>query len=181
MPPLFAFVAGLVAFWLLALAGIGHALHPRRTVSDLMEHRLWPRHGAPMVYAMLIVAELTVGAAGIAIVLRASAWHAGAIHTGAVVLYLIFTFYALILLRWRPQAPCGCSTQRRAVSVWTIARSAILALVASLPLASAGPAVGIVEEPRQLVIGLLAGSAFTVMIWRLPDAMPDPDSELRLS
>jgi hypothetical protein len=165
-------VAALVAFTLLFTAGVGHALFPRRTLAELGEHRLWPRPLVPLTYALMTTAELAVGGGGLALVAGGSPrWLTVPGKVGAVVLYVAFTAYSLVLIRWRPGVACACQARRRRVSGWTAARALILSGLSLAAFLQTSTTTVYRDGALRAAVTLLAAVAFAVLIWRLPDAM----------
>jgi Methylamine utilisation protein MauE len=172
MQQLYSTVGGLVVFSLLLIVGLDHARHPEQTRDEIAAQRLWPRWAIPIVQTGLTFIELLVGGLGIAsIAVRVPAALERALLLAAAILYLSFATYGGLLLRWRPQAPCGCGTQGQAVSGWTIGRAAVLAAVSGVLLLVDSPLVVSTADLARLSIILLAAAALTVLLLRLPDTM----------
>lgn len=168
-------VAALVAYGLLLLAGAAHLSRPRKTAAELAGQRVWPRPAVPAVVIMLITTELVVGGTGLAAVLaERPAWPLAAARAAAAALYLAFTGYGAVLLRWRPQAPCGCSGRPQPVSGWTVVRSAVLLGCAAAAYIPADALSAYADAPVHLLLAVLASLAFGVLVWELPAAMDQP-------
>jgi hypothetical protein len=174
MSSLMSFVAGVVALFPLALAGAVHLVSPRATMATLRKQRLLPNPVIPVIYLGLVTAELSIGVGGlVAIAVAAPAWAtATALHAGTVA-YVLFTLYVAALLRWRPQAPCGCSMRGRAATRWTLTRSALLACLAGAAITVGGPSTTWISGPLQLTIGLATVTTFAIIVWVFPDTVPD--------
>lgn len=176
MQQLYSTVGGLVVFSLLLVVGLDHARHPEQTRDVIAAQRVWPRWAIPLVQTGLTSIELLVGGLGIAsIAVRVPATLERALLLAAAILYVSFATYGVLLLRWRPQAPCGCGTQGQAMSVWTIGRAAMLAAVSGVLLLVDSPLVVSTTDLARLSIILLAGAALTVLLLRLPDTMVQPE------
>ena len=176
MQQLYSAVGGLVVFSLLLVVGLDHARHPEQTRDVIAAQRVWPRWAAPLVQTGLTSMELLVGGLGVAsLAVRVPAALERALLLAAAILYLSFATYGGLLLRWRPQAPCGCGTQGQVVSGWTIGRAAMLAAVSGVLLLVESPLVVSTADLACLSIILLAGAALTVLLLRLPDIMVQPE------
>jgi hypothetical protein len=182
MSPLFGLVAGLVAFGVLAASGLAHIRHPRVLVAIVREHQLVPRPLSTAAAIGLISVELIAGWVGpAALILRASSYADVSRPLLAIVVfvYVLVTFYSLAVVRLRDGVRCGCSSGEQAATVWTVVRASLLTAIAAFGLAAGGPeAAGWTSRPTETTIGVIASVALALIIWNLPDAMPN--SRLRL-
>lgn len=88
-------------------------------------------------------------------------------------MYLFLSAYSVVLIKFRPSAPCACSQQSEPVSAWIVIRSLALAGTTSyLLLGRAGRVEGLSDT--EWVFVLLAASTFGVLLWGLPSAMRQP-------
>jgi hypothetical protein len=176
MQQLYSTVGALVAFSLLLMVGLEHARRPEQTRDVIATQRLWPTWAIPLIQTGLTATELLVGGMGVAsIFVTVPRALERVLLLAAAVLYVSFAIYSVLLLQWRPQAPCGCGTQGQPVSSWTIGRAATLAAVASVLLLVDLPLVVSTEDLARLSIILLSSAALTVLFLRLPDAMGQPE------
>ncbi|HSK98515.1 MAG TPA: MauE/DoxX family redox-associated membrane protein, partial [Euzebyales bacterium] len=90
-------------------------------------------------------------------------------------LYAAFAGYALVLVRWRPQAPCGCSVEHRPASSWTVLRSVALSGLAFAALRLDQPIA--LEGAWHATITLMVGVGFALLLWHLPDALAESPLE----
>ena len=176
MQQLYSTVGALVVFSLLLVVGLEHARHPEQTRDVIAAQQLWPTWATPLIQTGLTATELVVGGMGVAsIVFTVPTALERVLLLAAAALYVSFAIYGVLLLQWRPQAPCGCGTQGQPVSAWTIGRAATLATVSSVLLLVDMPFVVSTEDLARLSIILLSGAALTVLFLRLPDTMAQPE------
>lgn len=182
MSTMVSFVAGVVAFIPLALAGVVHLVNPHTTIATLRKQRMLPNVVIPVIYLGLVTAELAIGVGGLVMIaVAAPAWATATALYAGIVAYALFTLYVAALLRWRPQAPCGCSMRGRAANRWTLTRSALLACLGAAAIAVGGPSTTWIYGPLQLTIVLASATTFATIVWVFPDTMPEHQPRLGTS
>ena len=162
-----------VAFGTLVVAGTGHLRHGASLRAQLEEQRLVPGPARRVVAAALGPAEVVIGSAGLVATAWPERWAdlGQAAAMAAVVLYLAFVVVAAVLWRWRPGAPCGCSTERHPVSAWVVMRALVFAAAAGV--AATDDLAGSVAASH-VALALVIAAAFGVLLWNIPSAMrPD--------
>jgi methylamine utilization protein MauE len=177
MQQLYSTVGAFVAFSLLLVVGLEHARHPKQTRDVIAAQRLWPTWATPLVHTGLTSSEVLVGGIGVvSIAVTVPVAVQRLLLLAAAILYASFALYGVLLLRWRPTAPCGCGIRAQPVSAWTIGRAATLTAVCGV-LVVATPSLTAVStgDLAHLSIVLLAGAALTVLLLRLPDTMIQPE------
>ncbi len=92
----------------------------------------------------------------------------------AVAVYGAYAIYAAALVRFRPGAPCGCSTLPLRVSGWVVIRAAALC-VFSLVGALGSQQLVLSGTPIRSATVLVSAVAIAVLVWHLPAAMNQPD------
>lgn len=169
-------VAGLVSFAILLMSGLSHIRHRERLISVLGRQKIIPVGIISPLAWLLIVAEATIGGAGLVILVFVSRqpWRV-VLGVTAAGIYLVFAFYLALLLRRRVGGPCGCASGVEPASPWAVLRAVILA----------GFALAMVADPTERLISarlltteslftLLASAAFAVLVWYFPSALRLP-------
>jgi Methylamine utilisation protein MauE len=171
MPEPSTAVAGIAACSALLLAGLDHARHPARTRAAIAAQRLWPSRLTKPVQVGLAVLELLLGIAGLALLTYARrAWLLDATAVLVALAYASLAAYGLILLRWRPEAPCGCSLRSGPVDGSTVLRAAVLGALALSALSLDRPLI--TATGSQAAITVAAGVTFALLVWHVPDTVP---------
>ena len=168
-----ALIAALTAFGTLAWSGFGHMLRPRGFRADIAEQRLVHSALAAGVAGVVVIAELTIGACGVASLLAGSAGTAKWFGVAATALYLAYAGYNALLLLLRPEAPCGCDNAGTRVSAWSIGRATGLAAAAATAAAGSPTTVAGIATLEVAIVGLASG-ALAVSLWNLPAALAVP-------
>ncbi|MQY08140.1 MauE/DoxX family redox-associated membrane protein [Actinomadura macrotermitis] len=153
-----------VAVPLVFLASLyGQVRRPGALPAALRAQRVLPAGLTVPGAALAIAAEAAAGASVLAgLVSGAGAVLRLGMGLGAVLL-AGYALYAAYVSRVRSGVPCGCAGDGTPMTGWVAARAAALAALA-LAGALAGPA------PMRAV-AVVAGLAFAVLLWTLPQAM----------
>jgi len=170
----FVWVGATVAATLLTVAGIQHLAHPRRTAEVLTRQGTLPSSLARRLPLFLGLAESGCGTIGLLTTLSrlaAEAPPSDAIWLPVGALYTTYSLYALVLVRARPGAPCGCIADATPATLTTVLRAASLAVVSGVAyLSTTAVSVSTVEA----VILLAAGVALSTLFWYLPQLVGSP-------
>jgi hypothetical protein len=174
-PSLGMLLTGLVPGLVLVVAGASHLAALPALRSDLGRQGLLPAATVTPIVAVLPVAELAVGATGVATVAGGApaAW-AVASHAAIAMLYLSFTVYAAALLQRSRGAPvpCGCSPTGAAVTALVPLRAAVFALLAGTAVVATPTLVGV--GGAEVIVAWLAAATFVVLLWSAPSALDTP-------
>jgi hypothetical protein len=165
---LFARVAALDAFGVLAFAGVSHALNVDRLRRDIEQQGLIPALGPLHLWVAngLVAIEVVSAVIGCWAIIAAPEFlrPVALLVSG---LYFGFAAYAVILLRRRPNAPCGCAAESEPVNVWTVVRATLLGLL-TVVAAMGAEHVALAGRWTELAVALLAAVALGVTLWCLP-------------
>jgi hypothetical protein len=173
---LLVWVGWLVPAGLLAAAGSFHLASPRRLLRIIRTQHLVPPRLALGLTALLIAAELAVGAGTLwaGLTTGVDTQSRTALLATVAFMYAAFTLYLILLVRYRPGAACGCVHDERPANVWSIARAAVLAIAAlSLGLVG-GPSAGPVAFEFRDWVALLVSVTLAIILWQFPTALHDP-------
>ena len=168
-------VSALVVAGMLAFAGVRHTLHPTRLRDEIAAQRVLPAFLQGPIALSVSVFELTLAlACALPLVDDASAIGYAA-ATGLFVSYGTYTAY---LVRYRPDAPCGCAGSMAPASVWAVVRAAVLAALAVITFIGEPSLVPITGAGQQSVISLLAAGAIGLTLWHLPHTLALPTVDM---
>ncbi|MFP3964138.1 MauE/DoxX family redox-associated membrane protein [Actinomadura fulvescens] len=157
-----------MAFGTLACSATGHLRKHHEFVGSLRSQRIWPPGTERMVAASVLVAEATIALIGIVAAVAVDAELLLSAAGTAAALYLLFTGYTAFLVGRRPGVPCGCGTQQEEVNVWTVVRTAGLALCSLLAAAGAGRLIGLDSPIEEVAVTVLAAVGLGGALWWLP-------------
>lgn len=152
---------------LLLWSGLAHVRGFGAFHAALVAHRIIPYAATRSVARVQLVAELLIGASGVAVSLAAP-WLPGplirSVAALVVAFYAVFAGYIRIQLRRAPGLACGCFGDEEPTSMLTFVRAVLLALVALGMVLLPTTGVGLVD------IALAAGAAvpYVVVLRHLP-------------
>jgi hypothetical protein len=163
-----------VSLLVVAMTIVSSALHHlakwRDFRADIAAQRLLPPSA---VAAAVTLVELVLGG-GLCLIAVGVVDGDALRRTGPLLAAATFTGYAVyaaVLVRFRPGAPCGCGTAQRPVSVWAVARAAMLAGVAAI--ATGGGAWTHLDTAQAAAVAVIALTS-ALALWILPDALHVP-------
>lgn len=169
---MFAAVAALVSFGILAGAGTGHLIRLRGFARAIAAQRVWPSAVTFPLAGLIAACEAGVGIAGLAsVTLTAGTAQALLLAAGAA-LYGSYTLYGLLLLWKRPGVPCACSHGAETLDRAVVARAAALATLALVALLNTPLAQSL--SGQEAVVTALAALAYGLGIWLFPATLRDP-------
>jgi hypothetical protein len=134
----------VAALALLATAGVAHARHPAALRAALDRQDLLPAGLRALLSRALGPVELATAAAAALV---------PAAGVAVAVLGTAFVVHLAVLLRLRPDAPCGCDDGGAAVSPFDLGR-AVLVLLGGLALAVRPGDLSVGEQLTALAAGL---------------------------
>ncbi len=164
----------VIAFATLVGAAVGHAVDPRalRRVLDVQLGRVTA--ASWLLVGLVIASEGVIGLVGVVATARADEDLAMTLLASAAVLYTVYAVYSMILLKFRPSAPCGCSRSDHPVSAWVVLRAAALAAAAIVGVATTPVTFDVWPPSVDTAISMLAGCGLTLLLWSIPEALHDP-------
>lgn len=166
-------VAAGVVFPTLLVAGGHHALRTGRLAQVLVLHG-WPARVSRPASVLVAIAEVGLGAAGVAgVVLGPAGSPVSPIVAGAAaLLFVAYAVHAGRVLRSGAHVPCGCGPADHPVNQWVVIRATVYACLAVAALPSR-PALGALA-PIPLITALVAATVIGLLIWLLPRTLAIP-------
>ncbi|HEX2295837.1 MAG TPA: MauE/DoxX family redox-associated membrane protein [Actinomycetota bacterium] len=164
-------VGGAIAGTTLLAAGLTHLTRPRRLMAALSAQRVVPQALVPACAVVLILFELSLGGTVVSVLLTGDTSAAYRLAVGATAgLYGLFAAYSLIVLRFRPGAPCGCGSDLTPITGWVVARAGLYAVLSLGALRLDGGPLSIpnVSEASLLI---MASASLAILLWIFPSAV----------
>jgi methylamine utilization protein MauE len=166
-------VAANAVCFVLLIACAEHLRTPRALPAALAAHKTVPgRFVRPLSLAVTTLEGLLGVVIGLLILTEGSARVLTATLAAAAALFTVYTAYT-----WRlvgRAVPCGCSRTDALISGWVVVRAAALAVLAAGAAIGAQSVVAPPESAARFAEVAIAGAAFAVLLWVLPEAMLDP-------
>lgn len=173
------FVASAAAYSVLGILLTAGGLHLARPgpLRSALSRQDTPLSRVPAQLAMLVgLTELGLAAIGLIALIGAIPRHlATPALASSAVLFSVYSGYLWFLIRWRPDAPCGCTSGTSPASSWAIGRALMLAALATLA-ALLSDAIATRLAGGERAIAVVAALAMGVTLWILPDALAAPAS-----
>lgn len=165
----------LIPTGVLLLVGIGH-LWSLDDLTDIMRsHRVIHQRFVGPAAMVLVLAQLVVGTAGMAVVGFGIVRLALPVLTLTVVIYAAFAIYSWLVVQGGRGVLCGCSRTRHPMTIHITSRAVILASAAGVALGSvlsgAEPCGCAIGGPPQLTTVAMSVVGLGLAIWHLPAAL----------
>ena len=156
-----AAVGALTTSLLLLTSAVAHLRRPAALRADLAAHGVLPTRSRSLVVAVLPVAELATGGAGIVALVRGERLPLALVLAAQALLLAAFAGYlTLVLGTGRARVPCGCGLPDVPVGPAAVARAAGLAvLAAAAAVALALPGAAALAPDRDLATVALVAVA----------------------
>lgn len=161
---------------LLLTAGWHHITRSPDFRSLLAAQNIWPPRYIAFLSVVVPLTEIVIAALLIVESMHLTDSPVGSVP--AAILFISYSIYLLVLLRYRPSAPCACSSTEEEVTVVHVARAAALALVSLFCIRIDGAVLQGLES-SQSGIAIAAGFAGASIAWILPSAVANPWSVSR--
>ncbi|MCT2582216.1 MauE/DoxX family redox-associated membrane protein [Actinophytocola gossypii] len=163
-------VAANVVLVVLVIAVAERLTAPRVLPAAMTAHRVVPGRAVRPVAVAVTAAE-----AGLAVLLLLAP--SPIVLAGAAVLFAAYGGYAWHVTASGRGGPCGCGGAEVPMNHWVVGRAVVLAALAAVASAAHAAVLPLTRFDSRLVLVLLAAVTIAVLLWHLPAAMTQHNSE----